>query len=203
MSTNQENSPKPRWGKGKVIALVTAGTLAVGGVFSVQAIASSNTFQHLTTEIGYKGHWRGGGHKRFSEMTEDEIQSRVTRVVKHIAIEIDATDDQTDKIVALVMAVAKDMKPLHEKMHTSRKELQALLLAPEIDRAAMEKLRAERVAEVDQISKTLVKAVADAAEVLTLEQRKVLEERIREFRSMFGGHRRGHHRGGHRHGDRT
>lgn len=197
MSTNQENSSKPNSSKGKIIALVTAGALAVGGVFTVQAVADSNSFQHLKTEIGYKAHWRGGERKRFSEMTEAEIQDRATRAVKHIAIEIDATDEQTDKIVSLVMAVAKDMKPLHEKMHASREQIQALLLADQIDRQALEQLRAERVAEVEEISKTLIQAVADAAEVLTLEQRKVLNERIREFRSMFGGHRRGHG-GGHR-----
>ncbi len=92
------------------------------------------------------------------------------------------------------------MKPLHAQMHASRDEMKALLLADTIDRAAMEKMRAERIAEVDQISKDLVNAVADVAEVLTPEQRVVLEERIREFRKMFGGHRRGHH-GKHR--DRT
>jgi Spy/CpxP family protein refolding chaperone len=200
MSTNPETTPKARSSKTRIIAILAAGTLAVGGIFSVQAIAGSNTFQHLTTEIGYKGHWRGGDHKRFSEMTEEEIQSRVTRVVKHVAIEIDATDEQTDKIVTLVMAVANDMKPLHEKMHASREEIQALLLSEQIDRTALEALRAARVAEVDQMSKTLIEAVADAAEVLTLEQRKVLEERVREFRKMFGGHRRDH---GWKHHDRT
>lgn len=200
MSNNQENSPKSRTSKGKVIGLLTAGTLVIGGIFSVQAIAQSNSFQHLKTEIGYKGHWRGGDHKRFSEMTQEEMQSRVTRVVKHIAIEIDATDEQTAKIITLVMAVANDMKPLHQTMHASREQIQALLLSDQIDRAALEKLRAERVAEVDQMSKTLIQAVADAAEVLTLEQRKVLDERVREFRSMFGGHRRGH---GSTHRDRT
>ncbi len=200
MSSNQENSPKSRMSKGKIIGMLTAGTLVIGGIFSVQAVAGSNTFQHLKTEIGYKGHWRGGDHKRFSEMTEEEMESRVTRVVKHIAIEIDATEDQTAKIVTLVMAVANDMKPLHEKMHASREEIQALLLSEQIDRTALEALRAARVAEVDQMSKTLIEAVADAAEVLTLEQRKVLEERVREFRKMFGGHRRGH---GWKHHDRT
>lgn len=200
MSTDQEKTPKTSASLGKAFAILTAGAIAIGGVLGVQAVAGSNTFQHLTTEVGYKGNWHRGGHKRLSEMTDEEIEQKITRVVKHVAIEIDATDEQQTKIIALAAAVAKDMKPLHAQMHASRDEMKALLLADTIDRAAMEKMRAERIAEVDQISKDLVNAIADVAEVLTLEQRVVLEERIREFRKMFGGHRRGHH-GNHR--DRT
>lgn len=200
MSTKQEQTPKSGVSKGKVIGIITAGAIVVAGVFSFQAVAGSNTFQHMTTEIGYKGNWQRGDRKRFSEMSQEEIESRITRIVKHVAIEIDANDEQQGKIIALVAAVAKDMKPVHERMHVSRDEMKALLLADTIDRAALETMRAARIAEVDQISKDLVNAVADVAEVLTLEQRQVLEERIREFRKMFGGHRGRHHG---RHGDRT
>jgi Spy/CpxP family protein refolding chaperone len=63
-------------------------------------------------------------------------------------------------------------------------------LADSIDRTALEKLRAERLAEAEMISKNLVGALADVAEVLSPEQRKVLDERINEFRSL---HRGGHH----------
>ena len=60
-----------------------------------------------------------------------------------------------------------------------------------IDRVAMEQLRTERLAEIDRISKNLLIAVADVAEGLTSEQRKVLDQRMQEFR----GKRRGWHRG--------
>ena len=60
-----------------------------------------------------------------------------------------------------------------------------------IDRAALEQLRAERLADAELISKSLVGALADMAEVLSPEQREAFGERIDQFRSM----RRGHHRG--------
>ena len=113
-------------------------------------------------------------------------------MVKHAAIEIDATQEQQEKITALVTAVATDLKPVHDRMRATGMELLELLRAETIDRAALEQLRAARLADAERISKTLVGALADVAEVLSPEQRKVLDERINQFRSM---HRGGHHRG--------
>jgi len=122
-------------------------------------------------------------------MSDSEIEARIERMVKHVAIEIDATTEQQQKITALVSTLAKDVKPMHQTMRDTGRELHLLLLAPTIDRAKLEELRTERLAEVERLSKDLVQAVADVAEVLTPEQRKVLDERIREFRGMRRWHR--------------
>ena len=76
-------------------------------------------------------------------------------------------------------------------MRAAGKEIHDLLLADTIDREALEKLRAERLAEAGRISQNLVNAVVEVAEVLSPEQRKLLDERIREFRSMRGRWHRG------------
>ena len=91
------------------------------------------------------------------------------------------------KIITLVTAVAKDMKPMREQFRAAGKEMHDLLLADTIDRNALEKLRAERLAEADRISKNLATALVDVAEILTPEQRKKLDARIKDFRE----HRRG------------
>ena len=124
------------------------------------------------------------------DWSDAEIEARIERMVKHAAIEIDATQEQQEKITALVTAVAKDLKPVQDRLHATGKELHDLLLANTIDRAALEQLRTERLADAERISKNLVSALADVAEVLSPEQRKLLDERINQFRSM--------HRGGHR-----
>ena len=66
-----------------------------------------------------------------------------------------------------------------------------LLTANTIDRAALEKVRAERLAEADRVSKELVNALADVAEVLTPEQRVIVNERLEQFKSMRRHWRRG------------
>ena len=193
MSNNQVN-PKPGWfqkGNRKVIVLATGTAIAIGGAFGVQAVADSKTYAHMKLMGSGFGGWHGGRHGRLSDMSDGEIQAKIERVVKHVAIEIDATSEQQEKITALVTAVAKDLKPVHGQMRAAGRQIHELLLEPSIDRAALEKLRAERLAEVERISKNLVNAVADVAEVLSPEQRKVLDERIKEFRGM----RRGWHRG--------
>ena len=49
-----------------------------------------------------------------------EIEAKVVRVVKHVAIEIDANEEQTEKIRTLLIAVAKDLKPLRAEMRATR-----------------------------------------------------------------------------------
>jgi len=188
--SDKASTPQKGWyqkGNRKVIALATGTVIVIGSAFGVQAFADSKTYGHMKL---YASNFGGGHHKRFADLSDADIEAKIERVVKHAAIEIDATQAQQDKIVALAMAVAKDMKPVHGRMRATGKEIQELLLADTIDRSALERLRAERLADAEQISKDLVSALADVAEILSLEQRKVLNERIEQFRSR---HRGGHH----------
>lgn len=200
-----EKSPIQKNDRNRLIAVATGAALVIGATFSVQAIAESRVFQHakiMVTESEMpnpfmhnaswgKGSW--GGHRRggWANLSDEEIEKRINRVVRHVAVEIDATPEQTVKITALLTAVATDMKPLRSDFRAAGEKMRDLLTASTIDRAAIEQLRAERVAEIDTRSRQLVTALADVAEVLTPEQRATLEERIEEFRSM----RRRWHRG--------
>ncbi len=188
--SDKRGTAKTGWlrrGNRKVIALATGTAIAIGGVFGVQALANSPAYGHMKLYAGYYG----GHHKGFADYSDVEIEAHIERMVKHAAIEIDATQEQQEKITALVTAVAKDLKPVHERMRATGKEIHDLLLANTIDRTALENLRAERLAEAERISKNLVSALADVAEVLSPEQRKLFNERIEQFRSL----RRGWHRG--------
>jgi protein CpxP len=178
------NNGRSRFVNRKIIALVTGTAIAIGGIFGVQAFTNTKAYAYMKLYTVDYGGWR---HGRFSSMSDVEIEAQIERVVKHVAIEIDATPEQQEKITALVSAVAKDLKPMRERMMTTWQEVHGLLLHDTIDRDALERLRAQRLAEADEISKNLVGAVADVAEVLTAEQRRVLEKRIKQFRS----HRRG------------
>ncbi len=202
---DEQNTPKKGWfqkGNRKVIAIATGTVIAVGSAFGVQAVANSKTAAHMMVLAsdggswhgGWRGGWHGRGqHGRFANMTDAEIEKKIDRVVKHIAIEIDATSEQQTKITALFVAVAKDVKPMRSQMQDSARKVRELLLAENIDREAFEKLRAARLADAERVSKTIVNAITEAAEVLSYDQRKVLEERIQQFRSMRRG--RGWHRG--------
>ncbi len=190
---DKQDITKKSWfqkGNRKVIALATGIAIAMGAGFGIQAFATSKTYEHLKLYAGFSSGWHGGDHERFDDWSDAEIEARIERMVKHVAIEIDATREQQERITALATAVAKDLKPVHDRLRATEKELHDLLLADTIDRAALEQLRAEFLADAEWISENLVSALADVAEVLSPEQRNVLDERINQFHSM--------HRGGHR-----
>lgn len=198
--TTHADSSKPA-GNRRSFLLGAALLSVIGGAFGAQALAENNTVQHMKLAAAEHGGWFSGlhhraharGHKRgrFFDMSDAEIDAKVTRMVKHVAIEIDATTEQQDKIIALVKSAAKELRPLRDRMRSAGREAHQLLLADSLDRQALETLRSDRLAETDRISKTLLNTIADIAEILTPEQRKLLDERITEFRDK----RKGWHRG--------
>jgi len=67
-----------------------------------------------------------------------------------------------------------DLAPLRGQAMETRRQAIELLSAPNVDRAAIEKLRAAKIQHADNASRRLTRALADAAEVLTPAQRKDL-----------------------------
>lgn len=112
-----------------------------------------------------------GGHMgmRFAEHRFEKVMD-----------EIGATAEQQDKIFAIVDKTRADLRPMGREFRGMHEEVAALLGAPTIDKAAVEALRAKRIAEVDEASKKAVAAVIEAAEVLTPEQRAKLVEEMKD-----------------------
>ena len=109
-------------------------------------------------------------------------EEHADRMVRHLAIEIDATNEQTDKLRAIVKATVKDLVPLREKIKSTRERARELLTAPTIDRAAIEQLRSEQLANLDAGSRRIAQGLADAADVLSVEQRRKFAEKLDEWR---------------------
>lgn len=114
-------------------------------------------------------------------------EEHLERMLKHMYVEIDATDAQKQKIDPIAKQAAQDLRPLRVKAREARLKGVELLAAERIDRGAIEKARAEGIRAADATSKRFTQALADIAEVLTPEQRKTLAARMQ---------RRGHRRGG-------
>ncbi len=98
----------------------------------------------------------------------------IDRRIDRILLKIGATADQKVKIHAIADAAKADLAPMRAAMHDTRKQMHTLLSAPRIDAAAIETLRAQNTQTMDRISQRMTKALIDAANVLTPEQRAKL-----------------------------
>ena len=150
----QTNQPAPRKRRLVMGSIITAVVVLAG---------SALAYAH-----GMGGGWRHGGMDA-AEMTE-HLQVHV----QHVLEQVDATPEQKAQIKDIVAAATKDLEALREQHGGAHKELHEIFTAPTIDRAKLEALRAEHMQALDAASKRCATALADAAEVLTPEQRKQL-----------------------------
>jgi len=142
-------------------------------------------FAALASGIAWKAH----AHGRFSGPIDPaRIDEHLDRMLKHLYVEIDATPEQQAKLAPIVKQAARDLLPLREKWQAGRRRAVEILSAAAIDRQALESLRAEQMQLAETASQRLTQALADAAEALTVEQRRTLAERVER-------HRGGWHRG--------
>lgn len=144
------------------------GTLVVGAVAGLGARALAH---------GGWGGWHRGGFMH-AALDPAEVEERLDRMLKHLYVEIDATEAQQQQLAPIVKAAARDLLPLRGRMRDARRQALVLLSQPSIDRGALETLRAEQIQLVEQASQRLTGALADVADILTPEQRRALAERI-------------------------
>ena len=119
------------------------------------------------------------------------IEDRADKIVRHLSIEVDATAEQQERLRGIVRSAVRDLLPLREKAISSRQRGRELLTATTIDRSEIEALRNEQMALADQATRRFTQALADAASVLSPEQRRKLAERIDRWRSFHHGWHRG------------
>jgi periplasmic protein CpxP/Spy len=108
-----------------------------------------------------------------------------------------ASAAQEAKVHDIVAARFAELAPNPDDRAAMRKQALALLAAPAIDRAAVEKLRTDAVAKFDAKSKTIAAAVLEVADQLTPAQRTQLAAEIEvmaQRHAMAGpwGHHGGH-----------
>ena len=102
-------------------------------------------------------------------------------IVAHALDSIGASSEQEGKIHDIVAAKFAEIAPKPEEHEAMRKQALALLGAPTIDRAAVEKMRTDAVTAFDAKSKALVGGLLDIADQLTPQQRAELTAEIAEM----------------------
>lgn len=165
---NSENaSPSGRrpWRRAAIVTLI--GGLAAG--IGATALAHGGPG-------GWHGRWGGAG--MHGEMDPQAMQRRAEGMVKWWLADVDATEAQQKKIAEVMTATMKELRPLREQHFAARKQVMDILSRPQIDRGALETVRAQELQLAETFSRRITQSLADAAEVLTPEQRTRLAERM-------------------------
>jgi periplasmic protein CpxP/Spy len=161
--------------------------------FRWAAIVATAAIAALATGVGIKAYahgWGGGGWHRGGFMhgpvDPARLDQHLDRMLKHLYVEIDATEAQKQALAPIVKAAARDLLAMRDKHRSAHGQLATLLTQPTIDRAALESLRASQLALAEQASKRLAQALADVGDVLTPEQRKAIAEHIARRHGSHG-----------------
>jgi Spy/CpxP family protein refolding chaperone len=162
-SSSESSKPRRRFLRRAAVATLIAGVATAIG---------AQAFAH-----GGFGRWHRGGFMG-APLDPARLDEHLDRMLKHLYVEVDATDAQKQQLAPIVKAAAHDLLPLRARFHDARRQAIELLSQPTIDRAALELLRAEQFSLADQTSKRFVQALADVADVLTPAQRKQVAERL-------------------------
>jgi protein CpxP len=161
-------------GRGTLLIALLAVALVAGLTGNMLSTAFGQGF-------GWHPHgWNSGGFIG-GPLTPAQIDDRIDRMTKHMAIELDATADQQAKLASIAKAAVNDLRPLREKAQAAHAQAVALLTAPTIDRGAIERFRTDQVGLAETASKRIAQALADASEVLNPEQRRKVADLIALF----------------------
>jgi Spy/CpxP family protein refolding chaperone len=160
------------------------GRMLATGVLAVAACAAGTVWaQPVPGGPGMGGpgmhgqgmHRQGGGYGMMMGNPE-QIGRRVDRMLQGLGV----TEAQRAQIVQIATVAAADMRAQHEAGRALRQKGLEILTAPAVDAAAAEALRQQMLAQHDQASKRMLKAMLDIGAVLTPDQRAKAGERMKQ-----------------------
>jgi Spy/CpxP family protein refolding chaperone len=160
-----------RWVGLSLAGVVGAG--ALGALLAAPAFGRGGLFGH-----GHGG-WGRHGHQRLDEA---HIRAHVEWLLRGN----DATPEQIEEITRIASAAAQDLHGLRDRGRDHARLVTALS-GETVDRAALEALRAEHVAALEDGSRKLTDALAQVAEVLTPAQRAALAAQHEKWSALRGG----------------
>jgi Spy/CpxP family protein refolding chaperone len=144
----------------------------------VAAIGATGAAGASYAGTGFGGHGHGHGRGHHGPMDPASVAKHIDKMVERIAG--DGTPQQKARLAEIAKSAFADLQPVHGQFRAAHKRAHELLMQPTIDRVALEKLRAEQIERADMVSKRILAAVADAAEVLTPEQRVRFHEHMKK-----------------------
>ncbi len=178
--TNQgTDTRKPLWMQRR---FWLAGGAILAGLVVLAAVAP-----RASAYRAFAGHGFGPGRHAFGAQVlrdPEAAKQHVGTAVEWALRGVNATEDQKEKARQITDRLIDQLAPEIQKHKDFREAMARELAKPEIDRAALERLRQQEIALADTASKQAVTAIADLGEVLTPDQRTEL---VAFVHRMHGG----------------
>ena len=148
------------------------GSGAVAAFLAARAIAAA-----VQGETGgwHGRHGRWLQHAHGPQAMRDHMQVGVKWALRSV----DASEEQQQRVAAILTGALDDAAKLHDRHKENRESFAAALAGSTVDRAALETARKAEVAVAEEASLLLTRTLADAAEVLTPEQRQARLDHVR------------------------
>jgi Spy/CpxP family protein refolding chaperone len=180
MSETQQDRSEPtsrpasrrRW-------LWVGGGVLAGLAILLTLVPRASAFRYLAAPRGHGFSHEGFGGRGLHDPAQ--AKRRLGFAIEFALRGVNASEEQRQQVKRVMERTIDQLVPLAEKHRQHKHAMARELAKPEIDRAAIERLRKEGIAMADEASKTLAAAVTEAAEVLTPEQRAELIELAHRF----------------------
>lgn len=132
---------------------------------------------------GFGGHGFGGRHAFAGQLLKDPARAKdhVATATEFVLRGLNASDEQKQKARVITDRLVDQAGPLAERHRALHEALVRELAKPQIDRAAIEKLRQQGMGLADEASRTALAGVEDLGDILTPEQRADLVELAQRF----------------------
>jgi len=161
--------PRPSIFSRMTLIAFVAGAVLTGSIVAVAATGMGSG--------GFHHGMMGGPH------SAADVSAHVDHVLKHLYVEIDATDAQKAQITPLVKQAVDDLLPMHAQLQAAHTQAITALTQDTVDRAALESARVAHLQLADQASKRLTQLLADVDEVLTPAQRTALAAHLQQMQA--------------------
>ena len=126
-------------------------------------------------------------HGMMSSGSPADMAAHIDHVLKHLYVEIDATDAQKAQIEPLVKQAVDDLTPLHSQAQSAHTQFVRAFTQYAIDRNSLEAAREAHMQLADQASRRIVQLIADVGSVLTPAQRQKVADHLQQLHAMHGG----------------
>jgi Spy/CpxP family protein refolding chaperone len=113
-----------------------------------------------------------------------EISEHLDHMLKHLYVEIDATDTEKAQIEPLVRQAVGDLMPLHAQAQKAHSQFIQALTQTTVDRNSLEAAREAHMQLAEQASKRIVQLAGDVGSVLTPTQRQALATHLQKLHGM-------------------